>query len=121
MNFRIFIVIFLTLSEANGKFTKTYKKRSQSYNYYSFNLKSPATKTIFWIYGLMGYMTIDAGHSFSWLFINLSIYKNHITHSAGEISFMSRIAAISATTMMLLVITNFIDNSNLLWKEIKTI
>ena len=53
MNFRIFIVIFLTLSEANGKFTKTYKKRSQSYNYYSFNLKSPATKTIFWIYGLM--------------------------------------------------------------------
>ena len=53
MNFRIFIVIFLTLSEANGKVTKTYKKRSQSYNYYSFNLKSPATKTIFWIYGLM--------------------------------------------------------------------
>ena len=46
MNFLIFIVIFLTLSEANGKVTNTYKK-PQSYNDYSFNLQSPATKTIF--------------------------------------------------------------------------
>ena len=47
MNFLNFIVIFLTLSEADGKVTNTYEKKPQSYNDYSFNLQSPATKTIF--------------------------------------------------------------------------
>ena len=47
MNFLNFIVIFLTLSEADGKVTIINKKKPQSYNDYSFNLQSPATKTIF--------------------------------------------------------------------------
>ena len=47
MNFLNFIVIFLTLSEADRKVANTYEKNPQSYNDYSFNLQSPATKTIF--------------------------------------------------------------------------